>query len=212
MFLAGTKGLAQRWYGAGYDLSMDQRSDARRNREKLLLAAEEVFAAHGVDAPLELVAERAVVGRGTLYRHFSDRYALAAALYEERLGRYEGLAESRKGEPDGLLVLLAAVAREQARMPGLFQLIFGYEGPHAYLEPLWVRSRELFMGPLEVSRAAGVVRADLSVDDVLIVVGMVYGVVNSPAGMLGAASVGRAMDLVLYGISASQEGGPGPSC
>lgn len=183
---------------------MNQRSDARRNRESLVRAAEAVFAAESVDAPLELVAERAGVGRGTLYRHFPDRYALAAALYKERLVRYEALAAENRETPDVLLVLLEAVAQEQSRIPGLFRLIFAYEGPHAYLEPLWLRSRELFAGPLALSRAAGSVRADLSVDDVLMVVGMIYGVVNSPAGLLGAAAVRRALDLVLHGLVAPQ--------
>ena len=59
---------------------MTLRSDARRNRDAILRAAEEVFAAESVTVPLQRIAERAGVGRGTLYRHFPDRYALAAAL------------------------------------------------------------------------------------------------------------------------------------
>ncbi len=181
---------------------MNQRSDARRNRESLLRAAEEVFAAETVDAPLERVAESAGVGRGTLYRNFADRYALASALYEERLGRYEQIAEAHHEAPDVLLLLLQAVTQEQARIPGLFRLIFSDDdGARAYLEPLWQRSTELFSGPLATSQAAGLVRADLTVDDVLMVVGMVYGVVNSPAGLVGPVAVRRALDLVVQGLS-----------
>lgn len=179
---------------------MTQRSDARRNRESLLRAADEVFAAETVDAPLQHVAERAGVGRGTLYRHFPDRYALAAALYEERLARYEALAEEHSEDPEVLLVLLDAVTQEQSRIPGLFRLIFADEAGQGYLEPLWRRSIELFRAPLVASRAAGRVREDLDVDDVLMVVGMVYGVVNSPAGLRGPSSVRRALDLVLTGL------------
>src|SRR5712671_5807547 len=46
------------------------RSDALRNRERLLAAAKAVFSAGGPDASLEAVARRADVGIGTLYRHF----------------------------------------------------------------------------------------------------------------------------------------------
>ena len=59
------------------------RIDARRNRERLLNAARDVFVEQGVDVPLENIARRAEVGIATLYRHFPDRVALtrAVALY-----------------------------------------------------------------------------------------------------------------------------------
>lgn len=60
------------------------RADARRNREALLAAADEVFAAGGAEAPLEHVARRAGVGVGTLYGHFPTRRALIAALLADR--------------------------------------------------------------------------------------------------------------------------------
>ncbi|WP_308284247.1 TetR/AcrR family transcriptional regulator [Streptomyces buecherae] len=49
------------------------RADARRNREQILRAAREVFAAQGPDAPLDEIARRAGVGVATLYRRFPDR-------------------------------------------------------------------------------------------------------------------------------------------
>ena len=50
-----------------------QRSDACRNRDRLLECAAEAFAEHGVDAPLEKIAKSACVGIGTLYRHYPTR-------------------------------------------------------------------------------------------------------------------------------------------
>jgi len=179
---------------------MSQRSDARRNRAAILLAAEDVFAAESVGVPLQRIAERAGVGRGTLYRHFPDRYALAAALYEERLERYEQLVERERADPAIVLTLLGAITAEQGRIPGLFRLIFA-EGPgRTYLDPLWQRSITLFEEPLRLSRESGVVRDDLTVDDLLTVIGMIFGVVNSPAGQGGPASAQRALDLVLIGL------------
>lgn len=46
------------------------RRDARRNRDLLIAAAREAFAAQGLDAPLDDIARRAGVGNATLYRHF----------------------------------------------------------------------------------------------------------------------------------------------
>jgi AcrR family transcriptional regulator len=52
------------------------RADARRNQERLLAAAVDLFVEQGVDVPLETVARQAEVGIGTLYRNFPDRDAL----------------------------------------------------------------------------------------------------------------------------------------
>src|SRR5260370_12394904 len=61
------------------------RADAQRNRDKLLAAATEAFAAEGEDAALETVAARAGVGIGTLYRHFPNRDALVVAAYQHEV-------------------------------------------------------------------------------------------------------------------------------
>jgi AcrR family transcriptional regulator len=59
------------------------RADARRNREKVLEAARETFAAQGADAQIDDVARRAAVGVGTVYRHFPTKEALLSALVED---------------------------------------------------------------------------------------------------------------------------------
>ena len=61
------------------------RAAAVRNRRLILEAAEEVFAAQGVSAPIDAVAERAGVGVGTLYRHFPTKEALFEAIVLTRL-------------------------------------------------------------------------------------------------------------------------------
>lgn len=68
-----------------------KRSDARRNEQALLEAAAAVFVTNGVDAPVRLIAERAGVGMGTIYRHFPTRPALVAAVYQHQV---EALAEA----------------------------------------------------------------------------------------------------------------------
>ncbi|MFG3104486.1 TetR/AcrR family transcriptional regulator [Streptomyces sp. NPDC048182] len=61
------------------------RADARRNRDKLLAAARDAFAAAEGPVPLEAVARGAGVGIGTLYRHFPTREALVEAVYAAEL-------------------------------------------------------------------------------------------------------------------------------
>jgi len=57
------------------------RADARRNYERLVSAARDVFAKFGADASMEAVAKEAGVGVGTLYRHFPRRIDLVEAVY-----------------------------------------------------------------------------------------------------------------------------------
>src|SRR2546425_2195928 len=82
------------------------RADARRNYEKLINAAREVFTEHGADASLDEIAKRAGVGPGTLYRHFPNRRALQEATYrdgvEQLCTKAYMLAES--AEPEQALV------------------------------------------------------------------------------------------------------------
>lgn len=69
-----------------------ERADAARNRRKVLAAAAELFAAHGVVAvTMDEVAAAAGVGKGTLYRRFGDKSGLAAALLDEREARLQRL-------------------------------------------------------------------------------------------------------------------------
>lgn len=62
------------------------RADAKRNREKLLAAAGQVFSGQdAADASLEAIARQAGVGIGTLYRHFPTRLDLLEAVYRNEV-------------------------------------------------------------------------------------------------------------------------------
>ena len=49
------------------------RADAKRNYDRIVAVAGQLFAERGTDASLEEVAKRAGIGAGTLYRHFPTR-------------------------------------------------------------------------------------------------------------------------------------------
>src|SRR5882724_10620142 len=57
------------------------RTDAQRNRERILEVAKRAFSQSGVNASLDEVAKEAGVGPGTLYRHFPTREDLLEAVY-----------------------------------------------------------------------------------------------------------------------------------
>ena len=61
------------------------RTDAQRNRERILEAARDAFIQHGPEASLDDIARRAEVGSGTLYRHFATRDALIEAVFRSQV-------------------------------------------------------------------------------------------------------------------------------
>ncbi|MEV4625907.1 TetR/AcrR family transcriptional regulator [Micromonospora sp. NPDC049523] len=65
------------------------RSDARRNRDRILAAAREAFAEDG-DASMNQIAQRAGVGPGTLYRNYPSREALILDIYQEEVEQLIG--------------------------------------------------------------------------------------------------------------------------
>src|SRR5215468_9862116 len=76
------------------------RADAARNREAIVAAARDVFAAHGLEAPLEEIALRAGVGIATLYRRFPTRAELVAAALVDKVTQYAEAAEQALAIPD----------------------------------------------------------------------------------------------------------------
>lgn len=76
--------------GAGCDAAVAAstrplRADAQRNRARILEAAEAVFAVEGIEVPVDLIADKAGVGVGTLYRHFPTKEKLCEAVLLDRL-------------------------------------------------------------------------------------------------------------------------------
>ena len=71
-----------------------QRADARRNRLRVLDAADLVFSAQGVSASTEEVAREAGVGIGTVFRHFPTKADLLRAVIQRRLRRFADEAQA----------------------------------------------------------------------------------------------------------------------
>ncbi len=79
------------------------RSDKRvaKTRKKLLAAALEVFSEYGIDAStIDDITDRADLGKGTFYRHFSDKREIATALVEQAIERLSGGLVPTGGRPD----------------------------------------------------------------------------------------------------------------
>lgn len=77
------------------DAARPLRADAQRNRARVLEAAEAVFAAEGIEVPIDVVAEKAGVGIGTVYRHFPTKERLFEAIMVERVTSLAADARAR---------------------------------------------------------------------------------------------------------------------
>jgi len=177
-----------------------RRRDAEENRTRIIAAAREVFRAAGFDAPFDAIARRAGVGRATLYRNFADRFALGTAIIEQDLTTLEELAREHLDRPDVLMMLLSTIVEQHSETYALVPaLMRGPSGPD--LQALVPRVAMLFTVPLERARAAGVVRDDLTLEDVVNVLAMVSAVVVGDASVDSQRPrVVRALELLLHGI------------
>jgi AcrR family transcriptional regulator len=155
------------------------RADALRNRDRLLQAAKAVFSAGGPEASLEAVAKRAGVGIGTLYRHFPTREALFEAVYRREVQQLSDLAEQLRDEADPLEALrrwlrsnVEFVATKKGMMAALELAVHGSSDLYAHT---FERLTKAVGGLLDRAVAAGVIRSDISPEDLLrALVGMCY--------------------------------------
>ena len=102
------------------------RRDAEQNRQRLLDAAADVFAEHGLEASVEEIARTAGVGMGTLYRRFPTKDALISALVQDVLSTMLAIAEEGTERPDGtgLEYFLEAASAYQAAHRGCLQRLW----------------------------------------------------------------------------------------
>lgn len=149
-----------------------ERSDSVRNREKLVAAAQEVFADEGLNAPLDRIATRAGVGPGTLYRHFPSRIRLLEAVLEEPLQEQLRLARSALDNPDrwtGLADYIMTSCAIEAESNGYRNLMTTrYHGSERLLELRAAIHRTVARLVLR-ARNEGVVRPDFRMEDLIFV-------------------------------------------
>ena len=148
------------------------RKDQQRNREALLSAARDVFATHGIDAPLDAVAKQAGLGNATLYRHFPTRQALVTEVLRFNLQRSSTALIEARQQPtgwDGLIGYLSWLFDEQinnaAYMSGLRAVPSGQnEGIDAIRDQTVADLNEL----ITRAKAERSMRPDRWIEDILL--------------------------------------------
>jgi AcrR family transcriptional regulator len=148
-----------------------QRADARRNRARILEAAERVLTERGPTAPTEEIAKAAGVGIGTLFRHFPTKEELLRGVFVARL---EKLAEdarglARSGDPGTALTVLIKQSVEQAEVKNALASMLTEAGVDVHEATGSVRAELMgALGDLLIAaQRSGAVRPELRVGDVI---------------------------------------------
>jgi AcrR family transcriptional regulator len=176
------------------------RTDAQRNRERILEVAKEAFARSGANTSLDDIAKQASVGAGTLYRHFPTREALLQAVYQnevEKLAAAERELSEKLPPVDALrawmLLFVDYIATKQIIAPALNTLVGGpsklYEGSRAQVQGAIT---SLVKRAIE----SGDIRRDLDPFDLL---RALVGVSNVASGPDWRQSARRLVDILITG-------------
>jgi AcrR family transcriptional regulator len=181
------------------------RADAERNRRRLLDAAQALFRERGLDVGVAEIAQRAGVGRGTLFRNFPTKQDLIAAIVIDRM--HEATEYGRKlldaqDAGEALFGFLEEIVGRQQLDRALFEAV-----GDTFLANQDIRAAHAeIVGGLDelLTRAkdAGAVRSDVGAMDVLM---LLKGVCEAATAFSGSdpAIVPRQLDLVRAALSAT---------
>ena len=181
------------------------RTDAQRNRGRILEVAKQAFTRHGANASLDDIVKEAGVGAGTLYRHFPTRDALIEAVYRtevEKLAAAERKFAETMAPIDALrawmLLFVDYIAAKHIIAPALNTFV-------GSASKLYEGSRAQIQGAIDalVKRAikSGDIRKDIEPFDLLRALIGVSNVSSTPDWQQSAK---RLVDILIMGSRPSK--------
>ncbi len=156
------------------------RADAARNVDKIITAARQCFRDHGPEVPLQTIAATAGVGPATLFRNFADKDELVLAALNRQLRRHmDPVIEQALAGPDAATGLfrvvdaLMEVASEDANLVGA---VAGRRGLLTGITGGLIESVAVLLGR---GQRQGTLRSDISMTDMIRLLAMLIGVVDT---------------------------------
>lgn len=179
-------------------MTRPMRKDAAQRRDALREAAAAEFAERGIEVPLDAIADRAGVGRATLYRNFADRDELVLAVFT---GLVDDLGERmrEKTGPDAFFDFVHELSDLLLRNVALSAALRQTRSRVALLK---LRHKIIAAGTsaLSLSQAAGRVRADLDPRDIRILTALLGAGLETADPAEREAISRRTRALVLDGL------------
>jgi AcrR family transcriptional regulator len=183
-------------------MTPSQRADARRNRARILDAAEQVLVTRGTTASTEEIAKAAGVGTGTLFRHFPTKEDLIRGVFDARLARLadEAARLTESPDPGAALTTFLRAAVEQSEVKNALAGMLTEAGMdvHSGDAPQILR-RELST-LLRRAQLAGAVRRDLEVPELI---GLLAGTSRAIEFATTPDSRNRILAVILDGLRPS---------
>ncbi|MFD3308805.1 TetR/AcrR family transcriptional regulator [Streptomyces sp. NPDC058694] len=190
-----------------------QRSDAQRNRERILKVAL-VELTNSADTPLSVIARKAGVGQGTFYRNFPNRETLVLEIYRHEIQQVAEsateLLETREPE-QALREWMDRLARFGMAKAGIANAIQqATSGPANLAKPGHAPVSAAAELLLRANEEAGTIRPGVTADDFILAIGGLWLI--DPAGDWQPRAT-RLLDLVMDGlrVGAPGPGTPGPA-
>jgi AcrR family transcriptional regulator len=157
------------------------RADARRNRERVLRTAQQLFATEGLGVSLDEIARRAGVGPGTVHRHFPAKEALYLAVATDEFKQLVAEADvlAAAGDPAALFTLLSRMIATGAENAPVKSALTAAEYDLRTAAPDVAADLTRHVANLlDRARAARLVRHDLTVDEVMALVAGAFAAIR----------------------------------
>jgi AcrR family transcriptional regulator len=177
------------------------RKDAQERRARLIAVAADMFEQLGYDVPLEMIAESAGIGRGTLYRNFRDRSMLVLEVVRRRLDELVAQADLITDDRTAFKFFLVRIGLLSALHASGVRSVEGDPLLKQEWQEFEIQARQLLALPLERAQNAGIVRGDLSVDDIVRIAQMLQAVALELPAEERDAVMSRAARLLMEGIA-----------
>jgi AcrR family transcriptional regulator len=181
------------------------RTDAERNQQHIVAVARAAFAADGLELSVREIARRAGLGIATVYRHFPSRPDLVGAVLAEQVAVCGAEMRAALDDPDPWRALSGTMhrfAERQVQDRGLNEVLLGSDvAGRAFTEQRRAHARALDK-LVERARSAGVIRPDVSVEDVRVGLVAIASFRSLPP-KTATAAVRRLTNLLLAGLAAN---------
>lgn len=179
------------------------RADARRNRQQVLRTAQRLFAQDGLGVPLDEIARHAGVGPGTVHRHFPTKEALYLAVAIDELQRLvaEAKALAATDDPAALFTQLSRMVAMGAENVAVKSALVAAEFDLRTAAPDVAAdiSREVAY-LLDRAHAAGVVRSDVTVDEVMALVAGAFAAIRHANAEASQKRSAHLAQIILDGL------------
>ncbi|MFE4970192.1 TetR/AcrR family transcriptional regulator [Streptomyces sp. NPDC056660] len=158
------------------------RSDAERNRGRIIAAARTVFGSDGLGASMASVARETGVGIATLFRHFPAKEDLVAAVFADRMDAYADAVDAALGDSDpwrGFTGYIEAACAMQAADYGFADVLTTTFPTAKALEKRRNEAYQAMLWLIDRAKTAGRLREDFDPADLVLMHMAVAGVVNA---------------------------------